>query len=108
MLPESCRPTVSINASTPSGPGAGLPERTWYTSWKATADRIVAALLMVLTSPLILLSVLLVKLTSRGPAIYSQTRLGLRGQAYTIYKIRTMTHNCERLSGPKWASRSDS
>src|SRR5206468_4326259 len=50
---------------------------------------------------------ILVKLTSRGPAFYSQTRLGLRGKPFTIYKIRTMIHNCESRSGARWCMPGD-
>jgi lipopolysaccharide/colanic/teichoic acid biosynthesis glycosyltransferase len=70
-------------------------------------DWIVALLLLLATSPLIALAAVLVKLTSRGPAFYSQIRLGHEGVAYTLYKIRTMVHNCERETGPRWATRAD-
>ncbi len=51
-----------------------------------------------------LVAMVLVRLTSRGPAIYRQTRLGLGGRPFTIYKIRTMYHDCERLTGPQWST----
>jgi lipopolysaccharide/colanic/teichoic acid biosynthesis glycosyltransferase len=80
---------------------------TWYLACKRAFDLVLAGTLLVLTAPLILLACLLVKLTSRGPVLYSQVRLGLRGRPFTIYKIRTMVHDCERLSGPRWASKRD-
>ena len=49
----------------------------------------------------------LVHLTSRGPVIYRQTRLGLHGRRYTIYKIRSMYHDCERLTGARWSTPGD-
>src|SRR5262249_21749452 len=49
---------------------------------KAAIDAVLAVLLFIPAAPLILLSIVLVRLTSRGPAIYSQTRLGLRGRHY--------------------------
>src|SRR5262249_21310411 len=55
------------------------------------------------TAPLILLAALLVKLTSTGPVFYTQTRVGRKGRLFTIYKIRTMIHNCESLTGPRWS-----
>jgi lipopolysaccharide/colanic/teichoic acid biosynthesis glycosyltransferase len=70
-------------------------------------ELVLACLLLVLTAPLMLVVILLVKLTSRGPAIYSQTRVGRLGRLYTIYKLRTMAHDCERLTGPQWASERD-
>src|SRR5262249_54731454 len=55
----------------------------------------------------ILVAALLVKWTSRGPAFYRQIRLGKGGQPFWIVKLRTMYDDCERLSGPRWATRND-
>jgi lipopolysaccharide/colanic/teichoic acid biosynthesis glycosyltransferase len=77
--------------------------RGLYPALKRAADFTAALTLLVLTAPLVLLAALLVKLTSRGPAFYTQTRVGLRGRLFTIYKLRTMIHNAESLTGPRWA-----
>ena len=74
---------------------------------KAVTDWIVAFVLLVLTAGIILVLMALVRLTSRGPAIYGQTRLGYKGQQFTIYKIRTMHNDCERLTGPQWSQPGD-
>jgi lipopolysaccharide/colanic/teichoic acid biosynthesis glycosyltransferase len=66
-----------------------------------------AALMLLLAAPVVLIAGLLVKLTSRGPIFYSQTRVGKNGKCFTIYKIRTMVHNCEGHSGAKWATAND-
>jgi lipopolysaccharide/colanic/teichoic acid biosynthesis glycosyltransferase len=79
----------------------------WYLSSKYVADFLLAALLVVPAIPLILLSALLVKLTSRGPAFYSQTRVGEEGRLFSIWKIRSMIHNCESLTGPRWSMPGD-
>jgi lipopolysaccharide/colanic/teichoic acid biosynthesis glycosyltransferase len=63
--------------------------------------------LVLLTSPIALLCAFLVKLTSPGPALYCQTRLGRRARRFTIYKLRTMRHNCEKDSGPCWSVAGD-
>jgi lipopolysaccharide/colanic/teichoic acid biosynthesis glycosyltransferase len=63
---------------------------------------VVAFALLVLAAPLVVLAAGLVKLTSRGPAFYTQTRVGRDGELFTIYKIRTMVHDCESLTGPRW------
>src|SRR5213078_860902 len=42
-----------------------------------------------------------------GPAFYSQTRVGQGGRQFTIWKIRTMIHNCESLTGPRWSMPGD-
>jgi lipopolysaccharide/colanic/teichoic acid biosynthesis glycosyltransferase len=70
---------------------------------KAGLEIVAGLVLLVLAAPLILVAGLLVKLTSRGPVFYTQTRVGRHGRHFTIYKIRTMVHDCESLTGPRWA-----
>ncbi len=82
-------------------------EDSGYYRFKVVLDFVGAAFLLLLASPLIFLGALLIKLTSRGPAIYTQTRLGYRGRPYTIYKLRSMTHNCELRTGARWATADD-
>lgn len=74
----------------------------WYPVFKSYLDRLVALFLLVPAVPVILFSALLIKLTSRGPAFYTQARLGKNGKPFTIYKLRTMIHKCESLTGPRW------
>ncbi|MFO0951495.1 MAG: sugar transferase [Isosphaeraceae bacterium] len=78
-----------------------------YTRLKRALDVTLAVALTVLTAPLLILAVFAVKATSRGPAIYSQVRLGRGRRAFTMFKIRTMHHDCERLTGPKWSTEND-
>jgi lipopolysaccharide/colanic/teichoic acid biosynthesis glycosyltransferase len=78
-----------------------------YLAIRSVLEFVGATLLLVITSPLILLAVVLVKLTSRGPGIYSQVRLGRLGKPYRIYKIRTMAHECEKHSGARWSTSHD-
>jgi lipopolysaccharide/colanic/teichoic acid biosynthesis glycosyltransferase len=73
-----------------------------YAFVKRGVDGAAAGVLLVLLAPLIALAMLLVKLTSRGPALYSQTRLGQHGRPFTIFKLRTMVHECESLTGARW------
>lgn len=79
-----------------------------YLTVKACADFLVALVLLVLTAPLMLLAIVLIKISSRGPVIYSQTRLGKNGKPFTIYKLRTMYHECESLTGATWSMPGDS
>lgn len=83
------------------------PARNWFSNWKPLFDGTLALILLIVASPIIFLAALLVKLTSRGPAFYCQTRLGVGGKPYTIYKLRTMVHNCEHFSGARWATPGD-
>ncbi len=84
-----------------------LAPPSWYGAAKRVADVAGALSLIVLTAPLLAVVALVVKLTSRGPAIYSQLRVGLGGRLYTLYKVRSMYHNCEGSGGPKWATKND-
>src|SRR5436305_9317332 len=78
-----------------------------YMAVKSLWEFVFATFLLILTSPLILLIVTLVRLTSRGPGIYSQMRLGRLGRPYRIYKVRTMAHECEKGSGACWSTGHD-
>jgi lipopolysaccharide/colanic/teichoic acid biosynthesis glycosyltransferase len=73
-----------------------------YAGIKPWLDFLLALLMLAFTAPIIVLALLLVQLNSHGPWIYMQRRLGRDGKVFTIYKIRTMYHDSERLSGPKW------
>src|SRR5215471_17673180 len=57
----------------------------WYLLPKHIADWLAALVLLVLTLPLLIVAALLVKLTSRGPVVYSQVRLGRNGKPFSIY-----------------------
>jgi lipopolysaccharide/colanic/teichoic acid biosynthesis glycosyltransferase len=95
-------PGLAAAAPTPSG-----RDSLGYAPWKAAVEYVLAVLLIALAGPLILAAMAVVKLTSPGPAIYRQTRLGRLGRPYTIYKIRTMVVDSERGTGPRWATRDD-
>jgi lipopolysaccharide/colanic/teichoic acid biosynthesis glycosyltransferase len=75
----------------------------WYVRGKVVVDFALALLLAIPALPIVLFAALLVKLTSRGPAFYTQTRVGKNGSRFTILKVRTMIHNCESLTGPRWS-----
>src|SRR5688572_623446 len=68
---------------------------SWYHFGKQVMDFMLALVLGVIAVPVILVAGLLVKLTSRGPALYSQARMGKGGKPFTIYKLRSMRHRCE-------------
>ena len=89
------------------GAARGLNRAVTADRVKLAADVTLAVLLLIPAAPLIVLSALLVKLTSRGPAFYSQVRLGLNGREFRIYKIRTMYHNCEAGTGARWSTPGD-
>ena len=63
---------------------------------KRFLDEALASVLLVLTSPLLLLAMAAIRLTSRGPAIYRQPRIGYRCEPFAMYKLRTMRLGAER------------
>jgi lipopolysaccharide/colanic/teichoic acid biosynthesis glycosyltransferase len=86
---------------------------------------IIAAVALFIALPLLLLIALAIKLTSRGPVLYTQERIGLDrrksasdgdhrgrtrdlgGRPFTIYKFRTMQVDAERATGAVWATQND-
>jgi len=70
-------------------------------------DVLVSLMLLVLAAvPMLIISVL-IKLTSKGPVIYSQERVGKDGKAFILYKFRTMVTDAERMVGPVLARQDD-
>jgi lipopolysaccharide/colanic/teichoic acid biosynthesis glycosyltransferase len=63
---------------------------------KRILDLVLAVPLLVFTAPLLLLLALWIKLDSRGPALYRQTRVGKNGTLFTIFKFRTMVVGAEK------------
>jgi sugar transferase (PEP-CTERM system associated) len=62
---------------------------------------------LILTAPLMPLIMLIVKLDSKGPVFYTQTRVGKGGHLFKVVKFRTMRQDAEASSGPKWAGSND-
>jgi len=64
---------------------------------KGAFDRIGGAVLLVLASPVLLAMVLAVRIDTRGPALFTQTRIGKRGKPFKVYKMRTMVADAEKI-----------
>ena len=73
---------------------------------KRIFDVSASLLLLLFTLPLIALFALLVKLDSRGPAFFRQTRVGLYGQHFNVVKLRSMRNDAE-TKGAQWATAND-
>ena len=73
-------------------------------NWKAVEDYAIAALLVVLLSPLFALIAIGVKASSRGPVFYRQERVTWNGRRFVMYKFRTMAADAEADSGPVWST----
>jgi lipopolysaccharide/colanic/teichoic acid biosynthesis glycosyltransferase len=97
--------TEALPAAPPAPPVRAVNGR--YLLLKTVLEFLLTLVLLVLATPVILVTALIVKLTSRGPAFYTQVRVGRGGRLFTILKLRTMMHDCESLTGPRWAIRGD-
>jgi len=93
--------------------------------WRRPVNVVVALVALILAAPLMLVIATAIKLTSRGPVFYSQSRVGwdrrsreprrsvprrrkdLGGRPFQIYKFRSMYLNAEHLTGAVWAARED-
>ena len=73
---------------------------------KRVADLIVALALLVVTSPLMLVAMLMIWLEDHGPVFYVQGRSGWLGQPFRVYKLRTMTV-ASSLADPRWTQPGD-
>lgn len=85
--------TVSLpaDAALPSLPSLPLPALPLsYRVAKRTLDISVSALVLLLISPILLLTAVLIRVTSRGPALFRQQRVGEGGRIFTMYKFRSM------------------
>jgi lipopolysaccharide/colanic/teichoic acid biosynthesis glycosyltransferase len=80
---------------------------TNYFRGKYLLDYLIALTLLLPGLPIMAIIICLVRLTSRGPAIYRQCRVGRKGRQFHIYKIRSMRHDAEARTGPAWTQSSD-
>jgi len=85
----------------------GAPAGGLYPVVKRCIDIMGASVGLLISSPILVCSALAVKLTSPGPAFYSQVRLGRRNREFRIYKLRTMFIDAEKTTGPVWAAKDD-
>ncbi len=80
--------------------------RSVYEKIKRPIDFVLAIILFIILFPLMMVIYTLIKITSKGPGIYSQIRLGKNEIKINIYKFRTMIANSEK-NGPQWAKEKD-
>ncbi len=99
--------TIALFGSGILGMIISLVQRT-YGIAKRIFDITIAVFSLILLTPLILLIALLIKCTSRGPILFTQTRVGKDGELFEMFKFRTMHVDAEKYTGPVWAKENDS
>ena len=85
----------------------GSPLFGWDRVLKRMFDLILGSLILIMVSPLMVIIGLLVKLTSGGPILYRQERVGMDGHTFEMLKFRTMRVDAESETGPAWAKAND-
>ena len=76
------------------------------TRTRRVVETVLGAIALILLIPVLLICAAIIKLSSKGPVVFTQTRVGKDGKPFKMYKLRTMRDNCER-NGAVWASNDD-
>jgi Undecaprenyl-phosphate galactose phosphotransferase WbaP len=99
MFPASARPQRVAERESPRSREILFPrlldERAWR--FKRVFDVFCAILLGIAALPIFLLSALAIRLTSRGPVLFSHSRVGYRGRPFRVWKFRTMFQDAEAV-----------
>ena len=102
--PEST--TLALFGSGMFGLMISILRRT-YALAKRALDIFISIISLILLFPLIAVTAIVIKLTSKGPIFFRQIRVGKNGELFDIYKFRTMKVDAERETGPIWATLND-
>lgn len=78
-----------------------------YYRWKGLVSRAIGACLLLPGLVIMVPLVVVIRCTSRGPALIRQWRVGRGGRPFVMYKLRTMRHDAEAASGPVWSTPGD-
>jgi len=74
---------------------------------RSSVASVIALLTLVITSPIMLLVAVAIRLTSKGPVLFRQSRVGLGDRVFTLYKFRSMYVDAEAETGAVWATKDD-
>ncbi len=74
-----------------------IPHNPYQLAIKKLMDVLVSLIVIIAFSPVFIIISLFIRLTSRGPVIFKQARVGLRGRPFYLYKFRTMVANAEDI-----------
>lgn len=81
--------------------------RRSFDKFKRVMDLFLSIAGLTVTAPLVALAAVMLKLTSKGPILYKQNRVGKNGEIFKIYKLRTMYIDAEKNTGAVWAKEND-
>ncbi len=86
---------------------AGFKQTSVYRRIKRITDIVFAILGLILASPIMLITAILIKLESRGAVLFKQKRVGRYGKPFILMKFRSMQCGAEEETGPVWAEEND-
>jgi sugar transferase (PEP-CTERM system associated) len=86
----------------------GFRHKRFLKATKRLCDLTAAAAMLLVLTPVMAIVAVLVKLTSPGPVVYQQLRVGQHGRVFTIRKFRSMRADAEAATGAVWATQNDS
>ncbi len=84
----------------------GVKKNIYNVKLKNVMDKALVVLVFLMTMPLMILTAICIKMESKGPVIYTQTRVGLDEKLFVLYKFRSMYINAEE-GGAVWAQKND-
>jgi sugar transferase (PEP-CTERM system associated) len=87
--------------------GEGFRRSTPFRLVRRAVSIVISLIGLILALPLFPLIMLAIRLDSKGPVFYTQTRVGKAGRVFKVVKFRTMGQDAEATSGPKWAGNGD-
>lgn len=87
--------------------GDGFRQGMWRSFIKRVFDIIAAVILLIVFSPIMLITALLVLLEDGAPILYRQERVGLNGRLFNVIKFRSMRRDAESDGKPRWATAND-
>ncbi len=82
-----------------------MPE--WEKKLKRLMDIFVSLLILIVSSPILILTSIAIKLDSKGPILFKQERLGQNGKPFNVLKFRSMINDAEKYTGPVWSQKND-
>jgi exopolysaccharide biosynthesis polyprenyl glycosylphosphotransferase len=82
-----------------------MPE--WEKKLKRMIDILVSLVVLILTSPVFLVTAIAIKLESKGQVFFVQERSGLNGEPFKMIKFRSMRADAEKKTGPVWSQKND-
>ena len=82
-----------------------MPE--WEKKLKRLMDIFISLLLLLISSPILIMAAVAIKIDSKGPILFKQERLGQNGKPFKVLKFRSMIVDAEKYTGPVWSQKDD-